>query len=183
MSINCLHTGGTIGADQFWEELAKNNGHMIKKYHFDGHKHTRVEVLDPHSHYEQSHYEHVEVISNDTSLCNSELELAANKLGRELPKTGYQRHLLERDWLLVHKSEATSLFAIGHIENGIIQGGTGWICELFHQLMTINKIHIQMFFHCIETNLNYQISDFGWMPIEKLPKPHGNWIGCGSRHI
>lgn len=44
---NILHTGGAKGGDKQWENLAKAKEHIIKEYHFDGHKHTRTELIEP----------------------------------------------------------------------------------------------------------------------------------------
>ncbi len=165
---NCLHTGGSVGFDQYYEEIAKKQKHSIKLYHFDGHKNTRVEVIEPnpvshsvsHSH---SHYE--------------PLELASKKLNRNLPKTGYERHLLERDYFLVTKSKATSLYATGFMKNGIISGGTGFIVELFID----HNPTLPIYFHCIESGINYTMTHSGWQTIDHFPTPSENWIGVGSR--
>ena len=171
--MNCLHTGGAHGGDKHFESLAERLGHDIKRYHFDGHKSTRVEVLS----HGTSKYEQLEISKNDMQRCSMDLENAALLLGEDLVYTGYQRHLLERDWILVHKSKALFLYAIGHFdEKGQVQGGTGWIIELFKSL---NK---SIYFHCEETNQNYTWKENTWIKMDKKPlPPYGNWIGVGTR--
>jgi len=176
---NCLHTGGSVGGDIFWETLAKKNGHWIKEYRFDGHKNTRLQVYSPPNWV--GHHEDLEITSPDIQLCNAELELVAKNLESDLPITGYHRHLLERDWILVNKSHAQTLYAVGHFEKYTrfhdIEGGTGWIIELF------KLRNLPMFFRCIESGINYKYTSTGWVQTPTFPTPTGNWIGVGSRKL
>jgi len=179
-SVNCLHTGGSVGGDSYFEDIAKKNNHLIKLYHFDGHKNTRIEVINNDRGVTNNHYEPLEITAAEMKICGESLELASKKLGRHLPETGYQRHLLERDYFLVNRSGATSFYSIGHWidrTTGIIEGGTGFISELF----LIRHPTYPMYFHCIESGLNYKMTLGGWMPIDSFPSPHGQWIGVGSR--
>lgn len=179
MNTNCLHTGGAVGADQYYEKLAKEHKHKIVLYHFDGYRNTRIERMEPPDYVGQ--HTLLEFTDDEKEICDVILEKAAKKLGRILPSNNAARHLLERDFLMVSVSKATSLYSIGSWEdrqNGIIKGGTGWIVEIF----TLLNHNANVYFHCKENNINYKLCGKTWLPLEKVAEPSGVWIGCGSRH-
>jgi len=198
---NVLHTGGAHGGDQFWERIAQTKGHSVKEYQFDGHKHTRV--LD-----HTGQHTLVDLTPDDKELCRMALETASSQMGRDLP-SGAQLHLLERDWILVHNSDANSLYAVGHFDPDAesrlkIHGGTGWIMELFleHYMYKHNLYNnpggkvsfsikpLPIYFKSMSHNAQFQghyqlcldgMNRFKWERVDQIPDPKGNWIGVGAR--
>jgi hypothetical protein len=172
---NCLHTGGSVGGDSHFEHIAEKLGHEVVKYQFDGYKNTRIIKKDKHT---------LVIMSDpEKTKCDHDIESVCNKLKVKI-SSSYEKHLLERDWILIHFSHADSLYAIGHWQdrpNGIIEGGTGIIIELFKMS---EGIHFPViYFHCIETNMHYRYTINGWVPMDHIPIPEGKWIGIGSRNL
>lgn len=186
--MNTLHTGGAYGSDAHWEKVAKDKNHTIKIYHFDGHKHTRVETTG-----EQNH-----ILIEHTNNYERDIKKTAKHLKREI-KSDYEKHLLERDWNLVTKSKATSLYAIGRFIDDDsrlkVQGGTAWIIELYLEHCDIKREEsnlslkaLPIYFTNIDNGNFYQLcinnsNEFKWERVEQFPEPKGNWIGIGTRKL
>lgn len=192
MTTNTLHTGGTVGADTVWAHRAYVKGDHVKIFSFDGHKRTRL--IDDEGHHEVVYFD-----KNEQQLCNMALEQASTKLNKKLPSTGYERHLLEKDYNLV--KDVDSLYAVGHFESVEketrlrIDGHTAWAVELFLDILLSQnpKIHhedtmLPIFFYSQDTCKWYQLhhtlkDNFRWITVEKPSKPRGLYAGIGSREI
>jgi hypothetical protein len=139
----------------------------------------------------------------EDKLCNMLLEQVSQHTGKKLPVTGYQRHLLERDYHLI--KDVSSIYAVGHFElvnDGPdkpsrlrINGHTSWMMEMFLDLLLSNDplIHqndcvLPLFFYSQDTckwyTLHHTLKDnFRWISVDKIPKPSGTYAGVGSREI
>jgi hypothetical protein len=190
-----LHTGGAPGADSVWAQRAYVTSHHVKVFSFDGHKRTRL--VD-----DQGHHELIMLDKGSEQLCNMALEQTAIHVNKKLHATGYERHLLERDYNMVR--EAQALYAVGHFLEHTehdsrlrIAGHTSWTTELFLDILlardpTIHddNVMLPVYFFSQDTSKWYQLhhtsmDNFRWVHIDsdKVTKPHGNYVGIGSREL
>lgn len=112
------------------------------------------------------------------------------------------RHLLERDWIMIKRSDAKSLYATGHFDHNSrlgIHGGTGWIVELFVDYylnencgkLPYSIKPLPVYFKSIDKNAQFNgwfqlclngLHKLKWERVDRIPDPIGNWIGVGSRN-
>jgi hypothetical protein len=116
-----LHTGGALGSDECFAKLCTEAGFDVVIHSFEGHKvagegniiiHTPLELLE----------------------ADEYLQKVAEFIKRPFPlKNNYTNNLLRRNYLII--KNVNSVYAIGNIESEyVVEGGTGWACELARQL-------------------------------------------------
>jgi hypothetical protein len=108
-------SGGCTGADYIWTNLALN---YLK---------TKVTIMSFHGHYQ--------IKLPDSKLINvikvnnlQEADDHLKKAAKNINKIYKTNALLQRNYFIVKDVDA--VFAVGYILNGIIQGGTGWACNM-----------------------------------------------------
>ncbi len=201
VSVQMLHTGGAHGGDKQWEKLAKLKGHLIKEYHFDGHKHTRTELVD------SNHSELIELTPDEKEIMGIALQQAAHHMNKSLKDlSNAEKHLLERDWIMINRSNAKALYATGHFDDGTrlrIHGNTGWSVEIFvdhylniHDLpkitgkLSFSLKPLPVYFKSIDANAQFHgwyqlclngLNHLKWERVEQIPDPDGDWVGIGAR--
>lgn len=167
-SFTC-HTGGAIGADNYWKHIGKENG---------------VKVIDWRPHHLGS------MTEEGKSQMLIDVKSAADVLKRPWNFKGNE--LVQRNWFIPHHSVA--IYAIGKIvepgeedfkgfENKtgkqIVAGGTGWAVE-----MAIQK-EKPVFVFCMKENkwmLWLQHAGY-FSPINDIPILTQSFGGIGSRVI
>jgi hypothetical protein len=195
--IPTLYTGGATGADKEWIEAAKNKGHFIKIYRFDGVSHTRIETYNPSRSTTHITTENIDTIDNKNyeHECKTAMQRAAEHIKTVVPSDAYTRNLINRDYYLTQ--HASSLYAIGSFcTKGRlrIDGHTGWIVEMFVDKIVYGNTDLKsngnlpVYFLCQETEKWYQLyydesMHFNWVHIKKPEEPKGKYIGVGSRDL
>lgn len=110
------HSGGCPGSDMFWEAVCKEVNIKTISYSFPGHtqygEHPRI--LTPAELNEG--WQHILKASKSI------------KRNADNMKSTYVRCLLCRNWFQVKNSDA--IFAIGKINNNMVDGGTGWAVQM-----------------------------------------------------
>ena len=106
------HSGGAIGSDTLFEDLCVKNNIEIRAYSYKTPYHKSPNKIE---------------ISETDFLEGIEKVKLANK---SLKRFGYQKYinLLARNWSQVKYSDA--IFAVSSIKGNIVNGGTGWACQM-----------------------------------------------------
>lgn len=168
----CL-SGGADGADLQWGMMAGRVGHSVIHWSFQDHKSKA-----PSSEI---------VILDDTSLgeADSFLKRANLTLKRRFPgKSLFINNLLRRNYYQIRWAE--SLYAVGVMKDGQVQGGTAWATQMYMDRFTIDKEpmeNCQLYFYdqALDVWLQWK-SD--WQILEtQPPMPIGIWAGVGTREL
>jgi hypothetical protein len=160
----CL-SGGADGADFEWGEAALAAGHEVVHWTFANHRSKAQHGI--------------------TVLSESQLELAlprlvqANKtLKRKIPRPGFVRNLLARNWYQV--ADAERVYAVASIVNGQVTGGTAWATQMFIDRKQGLPCACFVFdqyrgqWYCWKGD---------WKPIDQPPEPQGIYAAIGSRKL
>jgi hypothetical protein len=158
-----LHSGGALGADITWEIIGRRFGLTeFNHYYIDGYKTTKGNAS-------------IKMSEKLERMIDEDLIKANKTLKRKYPtRNAYVNNLLRRNWFQVNKSDA--IFAISSIENGLVNGGTGWAVQ-----MAIDK-GMQVFVFCQITKKWYTRSLGSWI-ITEIPILTENFAGIGTREI
>lgn len=150
------HSGGALGSDYEWGRQGEHYG-VVSRHYWHGKRtaHGNVEIT------EEEFEEGVQHV------------LEANKTLKRKPEK--HMDLLARNYAQVKNSEA--IFAIGHIKNGIVDGGTGWAVQMAiddgKPVYLYDQERCQWFY-----NHNKQWAYFNDIPVLTL-----NFAGIGTRKI
>jgi hypothetical protein len=154
-------TGGAVGADYAWLEAFAKRSTSVKAtmYTFHGHN-----AKAPHnicvSH---KSLRNVDEIDDAQKACTHAARCLKKRFN---PLNVYTSQLLMRNFLLAR--DATCILAVGklmrasgdHIGFCGVGGGTGWTCQMFHDLLVKEGKEgpIPMYIYDIETNIWMQCS-------------------------
>jgi len=103
------HSGGAVGSDSYWGEIGERYG-VKSNHYYHGQKTPNGNVAISEEEFEEGK-QHV-YKANET-------------LNR---KPDNYMDLLARNYAQVKNADA--IFAIGHLKNGIVDGGTGWAVQM-----------------------------------------------------
>lgn len=161
----CL-SGGAPGADLEWGTHATIIGHKVIHWSFDGHPSTAPpEQL-------------IRLTDEQLAVSHEALVKAATFLGKSPPKRAAVSSLLQRNYYQVAWSN--SCYAVGYLDDGMVQGGTGWAVAMFIQLHPDSRdLYV---FDQVE-GAWFQWDGANWDPIHVPPRPTGIWAGIGSRGL
>ena len=171
-NINVCTSGGAVGSDLLWGDLALKMGHALYHISFLTHK------IDLSS--SNAAYKHIFRLSDKTLLvADPYLNLANKTLNRKYPTSSEMvNNLLRRNWFQVRKADR--IYAIGPLRGMVVDGGTGWAVQMFLDKSVDKK-------ECYVLNtLNlkwYEFKDKSMQLIKKPPAPYGRWAGVGTRKI
>lgn len=103
------HSGGAVGSDSYWDEVGQQYG-VVSNHYYHGKKTPKgnVELTDAEFNEGKKHV------------------LKANETLHRKPEV--YMDLLARNYNQVKNADA--IFAIGHLKNGIVDGGTGWAVQM-----------------------------------------------------
>lgn len=173
----CL-SGGAIGSDTLWGEVALSLSHELIHFSFKSHnlnfkkfpeQKDKIYVLD---------YE-------DLLIADEYLKTANKTLNRKFPtRSNFNNNLLRRNYYQIKESER--VYAIADIKYDVVQGGTGWAVQMFidRKLKEAPDSVIECYVLDKITNMWFQYNKFnGYEIIEEVPTPHGIWTGIGSRQL
>lgn len=103
------HSGGAIGSDSYWGTVGERYG--VKSNHY--------------YHGRKTPAGNVEITEEQFNEGKQKVLQANRTLNRQPDR---YMDLLARNWMQVKSSD--SIFAIGHLRNGIVDGGTGWAVQM-----------------------------------------------------
>ena len=154
------HSGGAKGADSYWGEVGEKYGVTSKHYHAEGAKTPKGNTP---------------VSKENLQEADEHLKKANETLDRRFPTSNeYVNNLLRRNWQQVKNADA--IFAIGHISNNIVDGGTGWAVQM--AIDNGKPVHV---FDQV-TNKWYEYNNGKWVE-ESTPVLTPNFAGIGTRDI
>lgn len=149
------HSGGAVGSDTYWGEVGAKYGVTSNHYYHEN--------KTPNGNVEISQEDYLEGQSH---------VLDANETLHRKPEK--YMNLLARNWAQVKYSDA--VFAIGHLTNGIVDGGTGWAVQMAidarKPVYLFDQIRNQWF-----KNLN------GTWATSDIPILTTNFAGIGTREL
>lgn len=103
------HSGGAIGSDSYWGTVGERYG--VKSNHYYHGRKTPIGNVE---------------ITEEQFNEGKQKVLQANRTLNRRPDR--YMDLLARNWMQVKNSD--SIFAIGHLKRGIVDGGTGWAVQM-----------------------------------------------------
>jgi hypothetical protein len=164
----CL-SGAARGADALWGELARQAGHAVVHWSFEGHR------RDPAA------GELVELAPEQLATADPALATAAGALGRRWPpRSAYAAKLLRRDYFQAAWNSA--LYAVADLERrGRISGGTAWAAQIFIERFAGQACPAYLFDQRQRHWAAWEGA--GWTSIASPPPPDGIWAGIGSRSL
>lgn len=154
-----MHSGGAYGADTDWTSVGTLYGMQTFNHYYYGNKTPNGNVLISKADYEEG-VEQVKIANN------------------ELQRKGADKYynLLGRNWVQVKNSDA--IFAIGTLQRGRVDGGTGWAVQMAidnRKPVHIFDLNTQKWY-----TYNFQSRTFEF---EETPKLTKNFAGIGTRSI
>jgi len=159
-------SGGAVGADTLFGELAAKAGHHVCHYHFNPKFKNRPNFK----------------ILTETELgFAAKYLLRANKtLKRRVPHPDeFAYNLLARNYYQVR--DTTCVYAVGTLWDGKIQGGTAWAIQMFIDCTMDPTV---FFFDQMGRGwLSYDKMEDQWCSILQPAHPHGYYTGIGTRGI
>lgn len=157
-----MHSGGALGADTDWANVAKEFGMLDDPQHI--------------SHYyygEKTDNGNYPISENDYKEGINHVVTANDVLNRKPDK---YLHLLARNWKQVKESDG--VFAIGNIKAGNVDGGTGWAVQMAKDAG--KQVHV----FDLQTERWYVWdSEKKTFVYESTPKLTKNFAGIGTRSI
>lgn len=161
-----LSTGGALGSDSYFAEICKELGFAVQVHSFEGHKTYGVGDIIIHT-------------QDELQQADEHLMAVSTFLKRPFPnKNNYINNLLRRNYLIV--KDVDVIFAVGKLQSPyIVEGGTGWACELGRRLdkMIIIFNLTDNHWYTSSKNTNY------WPLACKTPNISSKFAGIGTRHI
>lgn len=150
------HSGGAVGSDEYWGEVGKKYG-VVSRHYWHG---------------KQTPHGNTEISEEDFQEGVSKVMLANETLHRKPDK---YMDLLARNWCQVKNCD--EVFAVGHIKNGIVDGGTGWAVQMAIDAGKTVNLYDQY-------RKEWLIHDTdGWRFLESAPTLTKNFAGIGTRNI
>ena len=113
--VTVVHSGGALGADTVWQQLATEAGVEVQAHSYEGHARNNPARVENTAE---------ELAQADTALRN------ANKTLRRSypPSNPYVRKLLQRNYYQVKDSDM--VLAVSRIKDGQVEGGTAWATQM-----------------------------------------------------
>lgn len=150
------HSGGAVGSDSYWGAIGEKYG-VVSEHYYYGNKTPNGNHQITQEQFEEGK-EHV---------------LKANETLHRRPDA--YMNLLSRNYAQVKNADA--IFAVGHLKNGIVDGGTGWAVQMAiddnKPVYVYDQIRKQWF-----SNINGQ-----WQVFSGIPKLTKNFAGIGTREL
>ena len=150
------HSGGAVGSDSYWGAIGEKYG-VVSEHYYYGNKTPNGNHQITQEQFEEGK-EHV---------------LKANETLHRRPDA--YMNLLSRNYAQVKNADA--IFAVGHLKNGIVDGGTGWAVQMAiddnKPVYVYDQTRKQWF-----SNINGQ-----WQVFSGIPKLTKNFAGIGTRKL
>lgn len=179
-----LLSGGATGADQVFGNHAAQAGFTV--LHLTVQKSTLGDGGPQH----QQHY--IPMSEEQLAAADPALKQAAKHVRKHMPRPGYVRKLLQRNWHQVR--DVDRVYAIGWIipDNSLlhVEGGTGWTCQMYVQRFepwgseSHTKCVLYLYDQANKEWLQWlpQCRQWSVLPTGP-PRPAGKCAGIGSRNL
>lgn len=172
MTSTCL-SGGAIGSDTAWGNIARDAGHKVVHFSFEGHK-TKCRPN------ERLILTEAQLLVADPYLTQAIINLKRARLEK---RTHTVKSLLRRNWWQVR--DATACYAVSHIDHkGKVAGGTGYAVQMFIDRGVMGHAAGPWVF---DQNEGYWVrwnrSWNRWEKVEDVPPPTDRYAGIGTREI
>lgn len=162
-----MFSGGAVGADMLWEQLASQYGHKVRAFSFDKH-HTNSE----------NRFIIPQYILNGA-------DRAIKKAAKSLKKSDkffntFVANLIRRNYYQI--TDTTAVYALAPIdfENQNVKGGTGWAVQMYiDECIDLNKK--PNLYVCDIDGTWYNYSHTVFNKCDPPPIPTEDWTGIGSR--
>lgn len=169
---NTCYSGGADGADLVWGNIAKEHGHRVTHFSFNGHR-TRANPEDV------IRLDEKQLLAADPYLTQAIINLKRARLEK---RTEFVKSLLRRNWWQVR--DATACYAVSHLHKGVVAGGTGYAVQMFidRGLMSMNSgpwIFDQEQLKWFRWNRSWA----RWEATNEVPPPTDRYAGIGTREI
>ena len=150
------HSGGAVGSDSYWGAIGEKYG-VVSEHYYYGNK-------TPNGNHQ---------ITQEQFDEGKEHVMKANETLHRRPDA--YMNLLSRNYAQVKNADA--IFAIGQLNNGIVDGGTGWAVQMAiddgKPVYVYDQVRKQWF-----ANINGQ-----WQNYNGVPKLTKNFAGIGTREL
>jgi MoaA/NifB/PqqE/SkfB family radical SAM enzyme len=167
MNNNVMLSGGAIGSDIFFGEVAKKFDHSVFHLHFKGHKSSALKT------------ELIELTKEQLLIADQYLKNANLTLKRKFPTNNeFVNNLLRRNWYQIENSE--NVYAVSTLKNEQVQGGTAWATQMFIDRHDKNPCNCYVF--CQNFDKWFKWQGF-WQEIKQPQTPSGIWTGIGTRDL
>lgn len=161
-----LTSGGAMGADTCFNYWASQVGDTIYNVSFQGHKSACSHL--------------VQLSDHQLNQANPFLEQACLKLQRRLPKEGYTKKLLQRNFFQIRKVDVVIAVA-PLLTDQIVDGGTGWAIAMAQLLQKeIYVFDIKDALNPSWVCYNYDSQRFNSCD---MPSKKERYAGIGSRKL
>ncbi len=166
-------SGGAKGSDMAWGDAARNLGHHVIHWSFEGHRTNAAPD------------ELVKLSSTQLQQTDPFLRRANKSLGRSFPSIDPNvTNLLRRDYYQV--AWTRSLYGIGEFKENMINGGTAWAVQLYIDRFIHDHEDLatcQLYFFDQSRNIWFFWLDH-WFECKDAPvQPAGLWTGVGTRKL
>ena len=161
---NVCFSGGAIGSDTIWGDIADKLGHQVIHWSFPDHK-SKVETI--------------ELTQDLLNLADDYIRKANKRIQREFPtKSLHTNNLLRRNYYQVLWTD--SLYAVTNYHFlDEFEGGTAWAIQMFRDLHP--KKHAYVFNPLVNKWITNQSTE--WIETNDIPIPTGKWTGIGTRKL
>lgn len=171
MSDVCT-SGGAAGADIAWGNAARNAGHRVIHFSFEGHRTAALAT-------ERLVLNEKQLLMADPYLVQATINL---KRARIEKRTDFVKSLLRRNWWQVRDAEAC--YAVSRLHKGVVAGGTGYAVQMFidRGLMSA-KAGPWVFDQEVGVWYRWNRSWNRWDAVDRPPVPEGRYAGIGTREL
>lgn len=163
---NICFSGGAVGADLYWGNIALMNNHNVIHFSFEDHRTTAPKDTV------------LKLSEEELNEATASIKEAAKHLKKSPPIQKFVRNLIHRNYFQVKYTER--VYAVSTIADTgkQVNGGTGWAV----QMAILKELPVYVF--CQKRNhwyhYNYELNKF---ERHTPPKPHGLWTGIGSKDL
>lgn len=179
-TFNMLLSGGADGADLHFATCATKASHFAAIMIFETHKRHDLQ---------NEYYKILQIDIQNLQLANAALKRANARLKRNIgTQQNYTMQLLQRNYYQIKYADA--VYAVGYLQDSVIQGGTAWACYMFldkfvqSQGLIVGAKPIPLYFYCQNADKWHQMqSNATWQVIAMPPNPTGKYAGIGSREL
>ena len=172
MADNVCMSGGAKGADLAWGNNAREAGHRVVHFSFDGHKSKAkpTELIE---------LSEKQLLSSDPFVTQAIIDLKRAPLHTRTPLV---QALLQRNWWQVRDADAC--FAVSSFRKGKVAGGTGYAVQMFINRGVMSKAAGPWVFDQEKNQwFCYNRSWARWDAVDAPPRPEGKYAGIGTRDI
>ena len=174
LGTNVCLSGGAAGADHAWGLMARDQGHDVIHWSFNGHRcadNLGVNTLT----------------QAQLNVADSALITASKSIKRRWPSNNnHVNNLLRRNYYQVQWCDR--VYAVSKLTSDSsqlrISGGTAWAAQMYVDRWYIDTTLKECELYLFDQNTNKWMQWLEtWITIARPPRPYGVYAGIGSREI